>query len=64
MSRLCDICGKSYHKASIINKLRGKYNRAGKKKQRVNLQSRIIGGKRLMVCVRCLRTLTKKKGEL
>lgn len=59
MSRVCDICGRSYHNANIVNKLRGKYNRAGKKKQRVNLQSKIIDGQRITICVRCLRNRTK-----
>lgn len=63
MSRICDICEKDYHKASIINKLRGRYNRAGTKKQRANLQSKIIDGRRVTVCVSCLRTLMKKKAE-
>jgi len=61
MSRVCDICGRSYHNANIINKLRGKYNRAGNKKQRANLQSRTIEGKRVTICVNCLRTQMKKK---
>jgi len=63
MSRVCDICEKSYHKANIVNKLRGKYNRAGTKKQKVNLQSKIIDGKKITICVRCLRTLAKKKSQ-
>jgi len=61
MSRVCDICGRSYHKANILNKLRGRLNRAGKKKQQVNLQSRIVEGKRMVICVKCLRTAIKKK---
>jgi ribosomal protein L28 len=60
MSRVCDICQKSYNQANIVNKLRGKYNRAGKKKQRANLQSKMVDGKRLLVCVNCVRTLLKK----
>lgn len=60
MSRVCEICGRSYHKASIINKLRGNYNRAGVKKQRVNLQSKVVDGKRVKICTKCLKTSLKK----
>ncbi len=60
MSRVCEICGRSYHKASIINKLRGNYNRAGVKKQRVNLQSKVIDGKRVKICTKCLKSSLKK----
>ena len=60
MSRVCDICKKSYHKASIVNKLRGNYNRCGTKKQRVNLQSKVVNGKKMKLCVKCIKTLTKR----
>jgi len=67
MSRVCDICKKSYHKANIVNKLRGQYNRCGIKKQRVNLQWKKIDGKKVRVCTKCIKTLTKtprkKKGK-
>lgn len=63
MSRVCEICKKDYNKASIINKLRGNYNRAGKKKQRANLQSKIIDGKKVSICVKCIRTLSKQKKQ-
>lgn len=63
MSRVCDICGRSYNKASIINKLRGNYNRCGTKKQRINLQSKIIDGKKTKICVRCIKSLSKKESE-
>lgn len=63
MSRVCDICEKSYHKANVINKLRGRYNRACSKRQRANLQSKTVDGKKMTICVNCLRTLTKKKAE-
>lgn len=61
MSRVCEICNKTYNRANIINKLRGRYNRAGMKKQRANLQSKVIDGKKVTICVNCLRTLTKEK---
>ncbi len=60
MSRVCEICGRSYHKASIINKLRGNYNRAGTKKQRVNLQWKTIEGKKTRICTKCLKSKLKK----
>lgn len=63
MSRVCDICGRSYHKASIINKLRGNYNRAGTKKQRVNLQSKVVDGEKKKICVKCMRTISKNAAK-
>jgi len=59
MSRVCEICGRDYHKTSIINKLRGKYNRVGVKKQRVNLKWKVIAGKRMKICTRCIKTKTR-----
>ncbi len=59
MSRVCEICGRSYHKANIVNKLRGKYNRAGSKRQLVNLQWKIIDGKKVRICTKCLKSQSK-----
>jgi len=59
MSQVCEICGKSYHKANIVNKLRGQYNRAGSKKQQSNLQRKKINGKKVRVCTKCIKSLTK-----
>jgi len=64
MSRVCEICHKNYNQANIVNKLRGKYNRAGKKKQRANLQLKVIDGKKMLVCVNCVRTLMKKSRQI
>ncbi|MBM3256317.1 MAG: 50S ribosomal protein L28 [Candidatus Moranbacteria bacterium] len=59
MAKVCSICGRNYHKANIINKLRGKYNRAGIKKQRINLKWKVVDGKRVRICTRCIKTKTR-----
>jgi len=43
-------------------KLRGKYNPTEKTKKYPNLQwTRLLAGKRVKACVRCIKTLTKSK---
>lgn len=43
-------------------KLRGQYNPTNWKKKKANLQqAQLPSGKRVFVCTRCLKTLTKKK---
>lgn len=56
MSKQCDICGRK--PMTSIN--RSHSMRATKRKQNLNLQTKIINGKRLKVCTRCLRTMAKK----
>lgn len=56
MSRVCDICGrgpqKAYKRSHANNKtIIRKY---------INLQSRVIDGRKKKVCTSCLRTLKKK----
>lgn len=59
--RQCEICKKSYQIAITRTKLRGKYNPTGKHKQKANLQNKKIDGKRMLICTKCLKTLTKKQ---
>lgn len=56
MAKVCNICGKQ--SLSIVKRSHSKI--ATKTKQNVNLQSKVIDGKRVNICTRCLRTLTKK----
>ncbi|MBI2626308.1 MAG: hypothetical protein HYW69_01800 [Candidatus Nealsonbacteria bacterium] len=62
MSRQCAICGKKSIIVGHFKKLRGKYNPTGKKKKYPNLQwATLANGKRTKACVKCIRTLAKKK---
>jgi len=60
--RACYICKKSYNTAVSRLLLRGKYNPTGTKKQKANLKptSKLIPGKRVYVCVQCLKSMSKK----
>ncbi len=62
--RQCEICKKSYQFANRRVKLRGKYNPTGKHKQKANLQSKKIDGKKMLVCTKCLKTILKKKTKV
>ena len=57
MARVCDRCGRGSNRGNS----RSHSNIATKIQQFVNLQSRVIDGKRMKVCTRCLRTITKNK---
>ncbi len=57
MSRKCDICGRSSQKSAK----RSHSNIKTIKRQYINLQSKIINGKKIKICTKCLRTLIKNK---
>lgn len=57
MSRICILTGK---KANVANR-RSHSNQATKRLQGVNLQSRRLGGAKLKVSARALKTLLKYK---
>jgi ribosomal protein L28 len=56
--RSCYLCEKSYMGGGTRKKLRGKYNPTKWSKKKANLQWKKIAGKRVLVCTRCLKTLT------
>ncbi|OGG38988.1 hypothetical protein A2116_01855 [Candidatus Jorgensenbacteria bacterium GWA1_49_17] len=68
--RQCAKCHKSYIKGGTRKLLRGHYNPTKTGKKKANLQwTRLLNsglegapskGKRVLVCVRCLKGLTKK----
>jgi len=60
--RACAICGKSYILGGTRKLLRGHYNptKTGKKKANLQWTRLYAPGKRVLVCTRCLKTLTKK----
>ncbi len=61
--RQCYICGKSYKNANTRVMLRSHYNPTSSQRKRANLKlmRNIVPGKRVLVCVKCLKTLSKKK---
>jgi ribosomal protein L28 len=55
MARICDRCGRGSNRAMS----RSHSNIATKRQQFANLQTKRIGGKKMSVCTRCLKTLDK-----
>lgn len=55
MARICERCGRGYNKANS----RSHSNISTIKRQHLNLQPKSIGGKRMWVCTRCIKTLAK-----
>jgi large subunit ribosomal protein L28 len=55
MAKICDIC----ERGPVTANWRSHSNVAAKRRQMVNLQTRHIGGRRMKVCTRCLRNMTK-----
>ena len=55
MARICERCGRGYHKANS----RSHSNISTIKRQQINLQYKVVGGKRLYICTRCIKTLAK-----
>jgi len=51
----CSICGKK----AISGNNRSHSNIATKRKFKVNIQSKVINGKRVKVCAGCIRNLNK-----
>ena len=73
MSRVCPICQKRSQVFIGLNKFRGKYNPSTKRRRKPNLQWAQIPvdekrkayndfrGKRVKICAKCLKTLSKAK---
>ncbi len=56
MAQICDLCQRG---AQTTNS-RSKSNVPTKRRQKINLQSKKVDGKRLSVCTQCLRLMNKK----
>lgn len=59
MARVCEICQKGKSVGNRRKLLRGHYNVTGKRTFKPNLQSTIHDGKKVLACVRCIRTKAK-----
>lgn len=57
MARVCEICGRGYLKSYS----RSHSNIPTIKRQHINLQSKVVNGKRVNACTRCIKTLAKPK---
>jgi len=59
MARTCEVCGRG----SLKSKTRSHSNIGTIRRQKVNLQSLLVKGKRLQACAGCIRTATKHLRE-
>jgi ribosomal protein L28 len=57
MARKCDLCGRS----STKDATRSHSNIKTIKRQYINLQTKIIDGKKMKICTKCLKTMVKMK---
>jgi len=55
MARRCDICGRG----STKDAQRSHSNIKTLKRQYINLQTKKVDGKKIKICTKCLRTLSK-----
>ncbi|PIS41971.1 MAG: 50S ribosomal protein L28 [Candidatus Kerfeldbacteria bacterium CG08_land_8_20_14_0_20_42_7] len=56
MARTCELCGRG----SLKSMSRSHSHIGTIKKQKVNLQSLLVNGKRRQACTNCIRTATKR----
>ena len=59
MSKICEKCGRK----ALSSQSRSHSNVATKRKQLINLQSKTIGGKKMQICTKCIKTLSKKAAK-
>ncbi|MEA3463526.1 MAG: 50S ribosomal protein L28 [Patescibacteria group bacterium] len=59
MSKKCDLCGRGSTKGAK----RSHSNIKTLRRQNINLQSKIIDGKKIKICAKCLKTIDKAKNN-
>lgn len=57
MARMCEIC----QRKAVIGNSRSKSNIATKRRMSLNLQTKKIDGKRMVICTSCLKSIVKTK---
>jgi ribosomal protein L28 len=58
--KICTICGKKSAMATVLVKLRGKYNPTAKQRRYPNLQwAKLPSGKRVLACAKCIKRISK-----
>lgn len=55
MSRTCDLCGRG----STRDASRSHSNIKTLKRQHINLQAKTVGGTKLKICTKCIKTIKK-----
>lgn len=60
MARVCEICGKGVQVGNTRKLLRGHYNVTAKRRFVPNLQKATYKGRRVLACVQCIRTETRR----
>ncbi|MBI1833674.1 MAG: 50S ribosomal protein L28 [Candidatus Andersenbacteria bacterium] len=60
MARICEICGKGPSVGNQRKLLRGHYNVTAKRRFRPNLQKTKYQGRRILACVSCIKTNSRK----
>ncbi len=55
MSRVCESCSRG----SLLGVSRSHSNIATKRRHEINLQIKTVGGKRMRICTRCIKTIEK-----
>jgi len=62
MAKQCAVCGKKSIMVWELTKLRGKYNPTAKRRKYPNLQwVRLLSGKRVLACTKCIKAIAKRK---
>jgi len=62
MAKQCAICGKKSILGRQYKKLMSKYNPTPFKRKYPNLQwTRLVSGKRVLACTKCIKAMGKKK---
>ena len=56
MSRRCEKCGRGPRAGAT----RSHSNIKSKRRVYVNLQSKVVNGKRIKICTKCIKTMAKK----
>ena len=56
MAKRCDVCGRGSTKGAS----RSHSNIKTIKRQNINLQAKKIGGEKIQVCTKCIKTMTKE----
>lgn len=61
--RQCYLCGKSYANGNTRVMLRSHYNPTSSRRKKANLTlvRNMVPGRRVLLCVKCLKTISKGK---
>jgi ribosomal protein L28 len=55
MAKVCDKCGRS----KAFSRSRSKSNIITKRTHELNLQNKLVDGKRMKICTKCIKTMSK-----